>query len=87
MVSPAPTDGETPLLAAAFNGHDAVVARLLAVAGVDVNQARTDGVTTSGATPLCIAAQEGHDAVVARLLAVAGVDVNMAFRCTTPLQV
>ena len=58
------------------NGHEAVVARLLAPGvGTDPNQTTT----TDGTTPLCMAAQEGHEAVVARLLAPGvGTDPNQA---------
>jgi ankyrin repeat protein len=48
---------------AAQNGHDTVVARLLAA------EAAIDHANSEGATPLTLAAQNGHDAVVACLLA------------------
>ena len=55
------------------NGHEAVVARLLAPGvGTDPNQTTT----TDGTTPLCMAAQEGHDAV-AKLLLAGGADRTM----------
>ena len=50
---------------AAFRGHEAVVARLLAPGvGTDPNQAKTDG-----ATPLLMAAMQGHEEVTKLLLA------------------
>jgi ankyrin repeat protein len=55
--------GNFPLLQAAQNGHDAVVAHLLKH-GAMPNQVNDQ----NGAFPLLQAAQEGHDAVVARLL-------------------
>ena len=55
---------------AAQNGHEAVVARLLAPGVVtDPNKART----TDGCTPLWMAAQKGHEAV-AKLLLDGGAD-------------
>ena len=54
---------------AATNGHEAVVARLLAPGvGTDPNQAMTDT-----ATPLLMAAMNGHEAV-AKLLLAGGAD-------------
>ena len=65
--------GSTALHIASFNGHEAVVAKLLAAlltAGGDVSLK-----TLKGSTALYIASQNGHEAVVDKLLA-AGVDVN-----------
>jgi ankyrin repeat protein len=50
-----------------------VVDSLLAVEGIEVNQADDEG-----ATPLHAASQEGHQSVVDSLLAVDGIDVNKA---------
>ena len=75
----------TPLWVACQNGHVGVVARLVQVGGLDVNQARTQ----DGATPLYVASAIGHVQVVERLVQVDGLDVNQA--CTgvgaTPLWV
>ena len=70
------------MVAAAQNGHVAVVQELLAphnaVHNIEVNKART----TDGATPLLLAAQNGHVAVVQELLAphnaVHNIEVNKA---------
>jgi ankyrin repeat protein len=50
-----------------------VVDRLLRQNGIDINQARYDGVT-----PLYIACQVGHLDVVDRLLRQNGIDINQA---------
>jgi len=70
-------NGRTPLIVAAYEGHAAVVAALLA-AGAAVDQA-----TEGGATPLFKAAHRGHAAMVAALLAAgAAVDQAMGDGCT-----
>ena len=55
-------DGGTPLLAAAYKGHDACVAALLQH-GAYVDAARADGLT-----PLCQASKAGHTRCVELLL-------------------
>ena len=72
-VDPRDEWGDTPLLLAAENGHEAVAGVLLA-AGADVEaecfhvaRRRCDDDTSD--TPLLVAARDGHDAVVAVLLA------------------
>ena len=86
-VNQARTDeyGATPLFIACYNGHEAVVERLLAQDAINVNQATTD----TGGTPLFIACQKGHEAVVERLLAQDAIDVNQAKTNTgtTPLHI
>ena len=67
-------DVTTPLYVACWNGHEAMVERLLAYDAIDVNQAMTN----DGRTPLFIACQMGHEAVVERLLAHDAIDVNQA---------
>ena len=57
----------TPLYAAAEQGHDAVVGRLLA-AGAAMNR-----MIRSGYEPLTIAVLNGHEAVVGRMLAAGAV--------------
>ena len=52
---------------ASQNGHEAIVAALIA-AGADVNKARTN----DGTTPLYIAACKGYEAIVKNLLAPTG---------------
>jgi len=59
------------LIAAAANGHVAVVQLLLAAEGIDVNRVHQ----SDGAFPLLMAAQQGHAAVVRLLLAAEGIDV------------
>ena len=66
------SNGATALLAAAFNGHDKVVAALI-VAGADVNFAKDN----TGTTALLLSAPGGHDAVVKHLIT-AGADVDLA---------
>ena len=77
------SDGQTPLLWAAKNGHKAVVKLLLAAEGVDVNVA--DG--EYGRTPLAWTTVRGDENVVKLLLATKGVDVNAkdTFDNSTPL--
>ncbi len=56
---------------------------LLAVQGVDVNQA-----ANNGCTPLFVASQNGHSEVVSMLLAVQGIDVNQSKNTgSTPLYI
>jgi len=66
-------NGTTALMLAAQNGYSEVVAKLLAIENIDVNQARTDGTTA-----LMLAAQHGHIEVVAKLLTAEKLDVNQA---------
>jgi len=63
--------GGTPLLWAAWNGHEAVVKMLLDTEKVDVNSKNI-----YGRTPLLWAARYGHDAVVKMLLDTEKADVN-----------
>ncbi|KAH0553143.1 hypothetical protein GP486_006671, partial [Trichoglossum hirsutum] len=65
------TDGQTPLLWAARNGHEAVVKLLFVKYGVN-----PDPEAINGRTPLSRAAENGHEAVVELLLAKDGVDLN-----------
>jgi ankyrin repeat protein len=64
-------NGNSALIHATDNGHTAVVERLLAVPGINVNfqTAQTD-------TALMVASKKGHTAIVERLLAVPGINVN-----------
>jgi len=62
-VNTAGVAGDTALMTASLNGHDAIVARLIE-AGADVNQARTN----DGTTALMMASQNGHEAIAARLI-------------------
>ena len=59
------------LINAARDGHTAIVERLLAAEGIDVN-----GVDEEGDTALILAADQGHTDIVELLLAVPGIDVN-----------
>lgn len=61
--------GQTPLLFAAWNGHEAVVKLLLAKEGVDLNSK-----DCQNQTPLLWAAKSGNKAVVKLLLAKEGFD-------------
>jgi ankyrin repeat protein len=63
----------TPLQWAAYTGHVAAIAALLAAV------ARVDGANRYGTTPLITAAQNGHTAAIDALLA-AGADVHRADR-------
>jgi hypothetical protein len=63
------SNGCTPLLNAALNGH-AIVFRILVDRGADINT--TDN---SGMTPLARAAWEGHE-VITRILVDRGADIN-----------
>ena len=65
--------GATTLYIWSYGGHSEVVSMLLAMQGIDVNQAADDG-----STPLSIASKKGHSEVVSKLLAKQGVDVNKA---------
>ena len=65
--------GETPLMCAASQGHEAVIHLLLEQGNIDINMA--DKV---GKTPLSYAADGGRDAVVRLLLEEANIDINMA---------
>ncbi|KAF6763641.1 ankyrin repeat-containing domain protein [Ephemerocybe angulata] len=69
--SDAQSQGQTPLTLAAQDGYEAVVQRLLAMPGIDVN-----GPDKTGRTPLSFAAENGDEAVVKLLLAAPGIDVN-----------
>lgn len=62
-------DGETPLLAAAAKGHEAVVKLLVAINGIDLNSKDNDGMT-----PLSWAVAYKHEAVVKLLVTTDGVD-------------
>jgi hypothetical protein len=66
------TSGQTPLLWAAKNGHEAVVKLLLETGKVDVDSKGN----LSRRTPLSWAAENGHEAVVKLLLETGRVDVN-----------
>lgn len=74
MVNDAGPKGYTPLLHVAYDGHDDMVAELLAVDGIDLN-ARTSG----GETALHQAARRGNEGVV-RLLLEAGADSRLLNR-------
>ena len=65
------TQDQDMLINAARDGHTAIVERLLAAEGIDVN-----GVDEDGNTALILAADEGHTDIVELLLAVPGIDVN-----------
>ncbi|KAM3076143.1 hypothetical protein ACMFMG_006342 [Clarireedia jacksonii] len=65
------SDGNTPLLLAAKEGHKDVVQLLLATDGVDLNCKDKENLT-----PLSWAAWNGHKDVVQLLLATNGVDLN-----------
>ncbi|KAL6790837.1 hypothetical protein J3E68DRAFT_443089, partial [Trichoderma sp. SZMC 28012] len=65
-------NNRTPLFLAASQGHDAIVALLLATKQVDINV--IDNV--AGLTPLSSAAQNGHEAVVKLLLATGQIDFD-----------
>jgi len=71
VANQARTNGATPLLIAALNGHT-TIAKLLLDNRADVNKANADG-----ATPLLIAALNGHTAI-AQLLIDRGADVSKA---------
>ena len=62
---------ETPLYAAAQDGHIEIVQALLATPDIEVNKSCSDG-----ASPLYIAAQNGHTEIVQALLAAPGIEVN-----------
>ena len=64
---------ETPLYAALCNGYLKVVGMLLAVDGIQVNQA-----DNKGWTPLNIACEQDHSKVVEMLIAVDDIEVNQA---------
>ncbi|KAI9668010.1 MAG: hypothetical protein M1821_000830 [Bathelium mastoideum] len=66
------SDGRTPLLRAAMEGHKAIVRLLLGTNRVDVNAKDNDG-----RTPLLWAAKKGHEAVVGLLLRANKVDVDV----------
>ena len=71
------------LIAAASNGHDRLVEKLLLLRDVDVNQRNS-----LGCTPLFMAALKGHDKVVELLMRIEGIDPNRAMRNGfTPLNV
>jgi len=59
------------LIKAAKEGNTAIVERILAVDGVDVNAKDKNGVTA-----LFVAAKDGHTEIAKLLLAVPGIDVN-----------
>jgi ankyrin repeat protein len=66
-----PQSGQTPLLWAAYGGHEAVVQLLLAT-----GKANVDSKDTGGRTPLLWAAYQGHEAVVQLLLETGKANVN-----------
>ena len=74
-------EGTTPLIGACHQGHLKVVRMLLAVGGIQVNQANNNGWT-----PLSTACEKDHSKVVEMLLAATGIQVNQANNNgTTPL--
>ncbi len=67
------------LINAARDGHTAIVERLLAAPGIDVN-AKNESWTRWGETALIAAARNGNTAIVDMLLAAPGIDVNLEGR-------
>jgi ankyrin repeat protein len=64
----------SPLMAAAENGHELVVVRLLKARVGVRRKARPDYGLADGTTAMLLAAQHGHELVVAALLRAGGVD-------------
>lgn len=85
----AKTNGATPLIMAARNGHLEVVKYLIENCGADKAQqgsVRFDGETIEGAPPLWCAAAAGHYDVV-KYLVESGADVNQTtYTNSTPLR-
>ncbi|KAI0403025.1 hypothetical protein F4802DRAFT_608355 [Xylaria palmicola] len=65
--------GQTPLLLAAENGHEAIVKLLLTTKQADPNIGENDGWT-----PLFVAAESGHEAIVKLLLATKQTPLSIA---------
>ena len=76
-VNHAGAGGATALWEAAYGGDVECLRLLLAIDGINVNQAKSM-LQSTGTTPLFVACQQGHETCVRLLLAAAGTDQNQA---------